>query len=516
MIRYLKKVFSKKIVWAGALVVVLLGGYLIFGSGDNNGTQLITVKRGDLVQEVNVTGRVKPASSVDLAFEKGGRAARVSVGVGSRVQAGQILIELNYLDLVAQLREAKANVAFERAQLEELKGGLRPEELAVEEVKVRNSEAAVESARANLIETMKDAYTKADDAVYRRADQFFTNPRTSMAALSFTTDLQMKTDLESMRVRLEPVFSSWRLETSSLTDTSSLESLASEAQQNLNTVKAFLDKASLAVNMLTPTTNLSQTTIDAWKGDISTGRTNVNTALINLAGAGEKHKTALSNLQLAKSEYALKKAGATPEDIRAHEANLERAEASVENIQAQIGKAILRAPIGGVITKQDAKAGEIIPANTVVVSLAGEANFEIESNVPEVDIGKMKLENRAKITLDAFPGENFTGSVVKIDPAETIIDGVVNFKVTIVFDTADPSLKSGLTANLAIETLRKENVLVLPQFAIIENDSGTFVRQDDKDIPVELGVRGSDGYVEIKQGIGEGEQVFNIGRKTSQ
>jgi multidrug efflux pump subunit AcrA (membrane-fusion protein) len=148
--------------------------------------------------------------------------------------------------------------------------------------------------------------------------------------------------------------------------------------------------------------------------------------------------------------------------------------------------------------------------------MSSEGRLEIEANVPEVDIGKVAAGNIVRITIDAFPNETFTGKVRYIDPAETVVDGVTNFKIKVDFDTVDKRLKSGLTANLTIETLKKDNVVILPLYAISENASGTFVqkREGDKTIlvPVTIGLRGYDGKVEILSGVQAGEVVLGGGK----
>jgi len=78
-------------------------------------------------------------------------------------------------------------------------------------------------------------------------------------------------------------------------------------------------------------------------------------------------------------------------------------------------------------------------------------------------------------------------------------------------------LKSGLTANLDIQTKHKDSVLILPQYAILQNDSGTFVETlaSGKVVnnPVTLGIQDAKGNVEIVSGATAGEQVLNIGLK---
>ena len=112
------------------------------------------------------------------------------------------------------------------------------------------------------------------------------------------------------------------------------------------------------------------------------------------------------------------------------------------------------------------------------------------------------------------------GGFTYIDPAETIVDGVVNFKVTIAFDEPSGKVRSGLTANLSIETQKKIDALLLPQFAIVENDQGTFVKRIvngvAEEIPITVGIRSQNGIIEILSGLTEGDEVVNVGVKTSQ
>ena len=78
-------------------------------------------------------------------------------------------------------------------------------------------------------------------------------------------------------------------------------------------------------------------------------------------------------------------------------------------------------------------------------------------------------------------------------------------------------MKSGLTANLSIQTAIDTNALILPQYAVLQNDQGTFVKTIVSGIatttPVTLGIADQNGNVEILSGVTEGEQVMNIGLK---
>ena len=129
----------------------------------------------------------------------------------------------------------------------------------------------------------------------------------------------------------------------------------------------------------------------------------------------------------------------------------------------------------------------------------------------------MAVNDPVSMTFDAFSGETFNGTVFYIDPAQTIVSGVVEYKVKISFNTPDARIKSGLTANLTINTKTDANVLILPQYAVIQNVSGTFVEVlqngTPTNTPVTLGLRDQSGNVEVATGVTENEQVVNVGLK---
>jgi HlyD family secretion protein len=173
---------------------------------------------------------------------------------------------------------------------------------------------------------------------------------------------------------------------------------------------------------------------------------------------------------------------------------------------------VLISPIDGVVTKQEAKVGEIMAANTIVVSLISESQFKIESNVAEADIAKVKIGNLAIVTLDAYSNDViFEAGVVAIDPAETMIEGVATYKTTLHFTHEDKRIKTGMTADIDIVTDQRENVIVVPIRAIITKNGDTIVQILKEKKPVETkvktGLRGSDGNIEIIEGLSEGDKV---------
>ncbi|TSC70974.1 MAG: HlyD family secretion protein [Parcubacteria group bacterium Gr01-1014_46] len=467
------------------LLVLAFISYKTF-SPSNNKVDLFTVKKSDIVQKVIVNGNTKPVHAVKLGFDVNGRVSRVYVDVGSRVTVGQQLVTLDSSELYASSLKAEANLASEEAKLDEVKKGTRPEEIAVSETEVLNAQIALNDAQNSL----KD---KVVDSITNSVDQLFSNPRTSSPQLNLQViDSQLKSDINNQRAKIESIILSWQNE---------------KIEENFPIINKFVDAIAIVVNAQTPSSGLSQTTIDGYKASISTAKS----ALVTSKDAVNSAKSALA---LAQQNLNLKKSGSTPEAIKAQEAKVLQMKAEVQSINAQLSKLTLRSPQNGVVTVQDVKVGEIVTSGKTIISIISDSDLEIESNVSEVSIGKVSVGNPVVITFDAFPGETFLGKISYVEPGETIVDGVVNYKVTVAFNEKYPQIKSGLTSRLEIITGEKKDVLTIPEYAVLRNDSGTFVsKQNGKvstQIPVTIGLRGQDGFLEVISGLNAGDIIETV------
>ncbi|MDP3900868.1 MAG: efflux RND transporter periplasmic adaptor subunit [bacterium] len=513
---YLRLLKKKRVVVPVLVFVVAASAFLVFSGGKGSVPyEYVEVQLSELVQEVSVTGRVKAAEYVDLAFERGGRVAAVYAQVGDAVPKGALLVNLANGDIAAQLAQAKASLKAEQAKLSELQQGSRPEEIRVQEVKAESAELALEDAQQVLLNAVNGAYTTSDDAVRNKADQLFLGGTSLSPQLrsELIIDFSIENVLRQKRLLLETFLSSWKTSLEGLSLTGDLLSFASEAKTNLNEVRAFLELAGQGLNNAVIHSGLSQTTLDSWKADVSLARTSVNTAITTLSSSEAGLQNAKSALALAAQELALKRAGSSAEQIQAQEAQVERARAQVDQYEAELRKTIITAPISGVVTRQDAKVGEIAGANTTVASLISENRFEIEANVPEADIANLKIGDTASFTLDAFgPDRTFQADVSSIDPAETVIEGVPTYKIKLQFVREGGDVKSGMTADVTILTARKDSVISVPGRAVFTENGEKLVRivTDTGELEqrkVETGLRGSDGRVEITSGVSEGEKV---------
>jgi multidrug efflux pump subunit AcrA (membrane-fusion protein) len=124
----------------------------------------ISPTQGPLAQEVDMTGTVKAADTLDLSFESGGRIAYISGIVGTHVDAGSTLAALSTADLKASLEQAQAALQMQQAKLDGIKVGTRPESIAVAQAGVSAAQTALSQAKQSVVQAAQDAYVKSDDA----------------------------------------------------------------------------------------------------------------------------------------------------------------------------------------------------------------------------------------------------------------------------------------------------------------------------------------------------------------
>jgi HlyD family secretion protein len=485
-------------------------------SGNEAKYEFVAAERRTLIQEVSITGSVKPASSVDLAFEKLGKVSRVFANVGDRVKAGSTIVSLNNSELAADLNQAEAAVKITEANLATAKVGARPEELAIETAKFQSSQADLTEARATLISSLESSYATIYDTAKNKIDFLFAAQEGSgiLFRLNFADgDTILRAAVEAERDEVNSNLISWRASLNNLNDASDLQIYSIEAKKVFRLEAKLITNLSNLLNTFTPGVYPSKTTVDSWRTYLSAGQTAVNASLASFNTTTAGYSAALFAKELASRNLTLTQAGSTVEQIAAEEARLEQAEANVMKIRSQLIKSNLYSPIDGIITKQDAKVGEFVSAGQNIASVISDAEFEIESNIPEADIAKIQLNDSAKVTLDAYGNDViFNAAVIRIDPAEIVIDGVPTYKTVLKFTEKDDRVKSGMTANIDILAENKPDTLVIPQRAIITREGQKIVRifanNKIKEIPVEIGIRGSDGYIEILNGIKENDRVI--------
>lgn len=519
----MRKFFTKKkIVWTAIAVLILIViGYAVFRKHDPSGKILTdTAKRQDLKRTVLSTGQVTSATDLDLSFKVGGILQNLYVKVGDKVKAGQTLAVLDQKDQLAAVTQARGALAQAQANYEKVLSGASSEDIAVAQkgveaaqVTLNNAKNSLENTRAQQEVLVKNAYSALLNSTLA-AVASNTNVSSPSLTISgtYTGTQQGQYIITVYNSGNGPRFSLSGLDTGDgavkATGPEALGRLGLFVQFSTTSVSGG-DSWTIAIPNLKAANYV--TNFNAYQAALQTQKVQVDSAqnAVDSAQIG---------LTQAQASLAFKKAPARPADIDSAQAQILSAQGQVQTAQASLENTILRAPASGTITAVDIKLGEQAVALKEVIVLQDVDNLHVESNVSEANIANLKVGQSVDMTLDALgPDRHFEAAVEQIDPASTVISGVVNYKVKVGLNKNE-EIKPGMTANLTVLVAEKRNVLAIPQRAVIDQGGGGKVARvitNSKSkaytqAAVQTGLEADGGLVEIISGLSEGQEVVTF------
>jgi HlyD family secretion protein len=158
------------------------------------------------------------------------------------------------------------------------------------------------------------------------------------------------------------------------------------------------------------------------------------------------------------------------EAIRAAEGNVLQTRGASRQAQTNLHYATIRSPVDGVVVSRNVDVGQTVAASfqtpTLFTIAQDLTKMQINTSVDEADIGKVQVGQPAFFTVDAYPEIQFKGLVSQVRIAPIITQNVVTYDVVIIVENKELKLKPGMTANVSIEVMRKDNVLTIPSAAL--------------------------------------------------
>ena len=162
---------------------------------------------------------------------------------------------------------------------------------------------------------------------------------------------------------------------------------------------------------------------------------------------------------------------------------------SVRKAETNLGYATITSPIDGVVLSKSVEEGQTVAASfntpelfTIAQDLT---NMRVIADIDEADIGGVKEGQRVSFTVDAFPDDKFEGAVTQVRQQATTSSNVVTYEVVISAPNNDLKLKPGLTANVTIFTMEKDNILALPSKALRFTPNEALLKGDQQIADVE-------------------------------
>ena len=214
----------------------------------------------------------------------------------------------------------------------------------------------------------------------------------------------------------------------------------------------------------------------------------LNTAKANLSSAQSSLNYQLNNYNRYKELYnkglvsADEFESARLQYLQAKE-QVNTSKESVQKAQTNLGYATITSPIDGVILSKSVEEGQTVAAsfNTPELFVIAQdlTDMRVIADIDEADIGGVKEGQRVSFTVDAFPDDHFEGRVTQVRQQATTESNVVTYEVVISAPNNDLKLKPGLTANVTIFTLEKNDVLAVPSKALRFQPNEVFLQKGE-------------------------------------
>lgn len=487
------KLPKKKWIIIGVLGIILIGGgfwaYKSFAIQPVTATTITgKVQRGDVRNVITATGTVSYPTVVNLTFEQTEKLVALNVAVGDTVKAGQVLMQIDPSNLQQTVNQQQANLASAQAKL-----------LQAQENALPNALSALAQAQQNL-NAKKVALTTAQN----NADPAYLTNQVYLAEQNVT-----------------------------------------QASNSLAQAMASGDS----------TIQSKQTALTQAQQALTTAQNNQNGgAAASLTAAQSDYEVAQQTLALAQKKVDQLNQGQNSADILTAQTSVQQAEAQLQTAQTNLGKATMVAPYNGVITAVSGQVGQVMDSSSGsnastkpgVTLAANPEVLQVVTAIGQADINKIKVGQKAEITLDTEPNTKIPGTVNVIAVQGTSTSNVTTFEVRVMIDEPTTILKAGMNANVNIILEEAKDVLTIPSqalktmndknFVLIPHSSGNTPpsegtgenaagagnravtagqrnnqatganNSNTRSIPVEIGL--NDGtQVEIKSGLTEGQEI---------
>ncbi|MBZ0155515.1 MAG: efflux RND transporter periplasmic adaptor subunit [Alphaproteobacteria bacterium] len=233
---------------------------------------------------------------------------------------------------------------------------------------------------------------------------------------------------------------------------------------------------------------------------------------------------ARSELESAETNY-----GTSVAQVSAAKAQVAQTEAALKTAGINLRYTRIISPVDGTVVSRNVDVGQTVAASfqtpTLFTIARDLTRMQINSNVAEADIGRIRMDQPVEFTVDAHPDITFKGRVAQVRNAPITVQNVVTYDVVINVDNSDLKLKPGMTANISVVVENRENIIRVPNAALRfrlpeegkkgaerqrERGKGVWVLENNKPKRVKVTTGISDGaYTELVSGdIGEGREVI--------
>jgi multidrug efflux pump subunit AcrA (membrane-fusion protein) len=482
-----------------ALAVASVGGAAYLGFSSVQAKEIATpqspvtvaVTRGDVQQSVTAPGILVSPREVTLGTGTGGQLAQVYVRPGDEVQAGDVMAELKIDDLLAQIAQAKTDLALAKLRLSEAEKSLEQQiaqkeiDLAAAQARLAQAEDADASAVAQAEWALAVAQEQLDRLRVCRED-YAAQVVTARVDLARAEDELRRAQIEDQKARDRH----W--EPQEVRD--AYARALQQAGWNHESAQARYDQALAAQEVYRHDLNLQRMAVDQAEAELVWLRQGVDPLLA-------------FEIQRARQELAWLREGVDP--VLASE--VDQVQLALDHLLAQVVDAQIVAPTGGIVMEVMVRPGDAVAEGTALILMTDLAAVEARTTVIEEDLPLVQVGQTVDLFFDARPDVAIQGRVTHIVPRRESGSDRPLYPVYITPDELPEGLALGMTVDASIITAGRLDVLRLPRTLVRARPDGTaevkvWVDGAAETRTVQVGLRG-DIYVEIVDGLHEGQEV---------
>ena len=490
----------KKWIIIGVVAVVVIALGVIGATRMNIGfggkkkeaeTKQEVVRRGEFLVRVRESGNLRSFIEVDVRSNVEGEIVEILVDEAQKVEMGQPLLRIDEKQILEEKKQAQANLEARRAELEraQLRITITEKQQESNLAQAQNSVLKAQATLDSFVANTQQRITEAETLVATTKNSLdqdniaLTQAKIALGQAKLTLE-RAESSVESAKISYETTESEHErnkeLYNKQLISKQALE----DSQRQLVVAKSQYDTALKEVESQKETIksqdenlNTRKKAIENRESTLALNKKNVETLKDSLKAQRKQYEAELEDSQTRLQQ--IQETTEEEKELTIHsktsaEASLLQAESRLKSQEERHDWTTVTAPMAGTITRLIVEEGEIITSGRSAFS-RGEAIMRIadldqmivRTQINQVEIGKIEVDQRAEITVDSYPGRVFPGRVSEISPSATQRgpgnqSSVITFEVDVEVIGSPSELLPGMSADVDIIVFEESDILQLP------------------------------------------------------
>ena len=495
----------KNLIIAAAIILVLVVaiGWVVLGRGKNGpdpalAQKIEVIKRDNFQMRISATGNLEPLIDVEIKSNVEGEIVELLVKNSDHVEKGQVLLRLDPELYQEGKKQAEADVKAASAQVRQaelniqLKNERLESQLTQADAGLKIAQANRETANATTTTQLNQAETDIQTTQNSLDQDYIALEQAKIVlAQGKITLSEQETSLKSAKISLDNAKSELNrnieLFEKGLVSKKALE----DAQAQHANAEAQFETAGKRVESQEQTIVSQERTIIVRGSSIANREATLENQKLNLGNlkkmrqkTEEEAQLRTDNAETQLQELMLtfdNEKSLTEQSKVSAEANKLRRVSSLKNEAERLEWTTIRAPMAGVVTLLELEEGEIVTSgrsafsqSPPIMTIVDPSKMVVKTFINEVDMERLRLDQKAEIIADAFQNKTYEGTVYEISPSGQEQDNIISFEVMVEVIGSPEELRPGMSADVDIITHEEKNVLMAPIDALI-NEKGAIV-----------------------------------------